>query len=187
MSKIGIISPGLIGVTLAHVLNMSGHETFYASEGRSRRTKIRAKDFGVTDLGTKDAVFNNCDVVFSIIYSDDAAYELAQFAADGGYKGLYVDANSFSSIESDLLVEDTCKKAGMRYVEMAILAWPVYDVKEEMDFDRQIHISGEEAPLVEGLFSFDFWRVVTHEQRAKLFRRELVFGSGGSPPYYQKG
>lgn len=172
------MSPGTIGVTLAHALNMSGHQTFYASEGRTKMTQVRAKDFGVRDLQTVENVFAECDVVFCIVRNDNAAYELANKAVECGYKGLYVDANSFSHVSSDMEIERICKAGNVKYVEMSILAWPIYDVKPETGFERQIHISGDYASKVESLFSFDFWHVFTHEKGAKEFRRDLVFVKG---------
>ena len=140
-------------------------------------TQIRARDFGVRNLQTVENVFAECDVVFCIVRNDGAAYELANKAAEVGYKGLYVDANSFNSVSSDIEIQRICKAGDVRYVEMAILAWPIYDVKD-LEFGRQIHICGDESRYIESLFSFEFLKVFTHEHGAKEFRRDLVFVKG---------
>lgn len=174
--RIGVLSPGRMGVTLAHSLSLSGHETFFASENRSRATIIRAHDFGIKDLKTRKNVFNECEVVFSIISGDTSAVEMAQDASNNMYKGIYVDANSLMSIETDKMIEAICLSSNVRYVEASILAWPIYDIKEESPFSRQIHISGPEEESIRKLFSYKFWEFIVHNKHAKLFRRQIVFG-----------
>ena len=43
--KVGILHPGMMGISVAAAVKKSGHTVYWSSEGRSQQTRERAEKF----------------------------------------------------------------------------------------------------------------------------------------------
>ncbi len=95
MSKIGILHPGEMGVSIAASAINSGHEVFWASENRSQKTRERAQKHGLIDAGTLAELCRICEIIFSVC-PPHFAEDIAKQVVKHNFKGTYLDANAIS-------------------------------------------------------------------------------------------
>lgn len=93
MSVIGILHPGEMGAAIGAALRDEGRTVIFACAGRSDETIRRARDAGLDDVATLDALREQADAIVSVC-PPHAAREVA--ASVAGFTGLYVDANAVS-------------------------------------------------------------------------------------------
>ena len=72
IKKIAIQSPGDMGHGIGRLLVEGGYRVVSALEGRSERTKTLSQEAGIEDVGDIDNLFNNVDVILSIMRPDKA-------------------------------------------------------------------------------------------------------------------
>ena len=141
MAIVGVLHPGAMGSAVGAALRARGHETLWASEGRSAATAARAQAAGMTDAGTVAAVLARAEVVLSIC-PPHAALDVAAGAA--GFEGIYVEANAVSpqtAREARVLV-------GGPFVDGGIIGPPPLEPGS-----TRLYLSGEEAVVVADLFA----------------------------------
>ena len=90
---VGILHPGEMGAAVGAALRAGGHTVLWGGERRSEATVARAREAGLEDAGTLEAVCRRCEVVLSIC-PPHAAVDVAQQVS--GFVGIYVDANAVS-------------------------------------------------------------------------------------------
>lgn len=168
--KVGIVHPGKMGATLAYALKKSGHQVYWASEGRSELTKTRAQEFDLVDLGSISALLSECDVVFSIV-NGGWCTEFAALAANAEYQGIFVDANGLWGKESEEELSNVLLGAGVDYVEAGLYGWP-YPGREGYTDEHTMYLSGDKADVVKALFTDGYWTVEIHDKSAKAVKRE---------------
>ncbi len=120
--KVGFLHPGEMGSALGHGVRLNGHQTCWASDGRSAVTRRRAADPGWVDLGTVEALAAQCDVLVAICPSQ-AASVMAQSVARAGFSGLYIDANPLAPAHLHAL-QATLAQGGARLVDAALVGAP---------------------------------------------------------------
>jgi 3-hydroxyisobutyrate dehydrogenase-like beta-hydroxyacid dehydrogenase len=135
---VGLVHPGEMGAALGDALCAGGHEVVWASEGRSSETRARAGAF--RDVGTIGALAGESEVLVSVC-PPHAALDVA--AAVDGFAGLYVDANAISPASSREVAA-----LHPRYVDGGIVGQPPREPGT-----TRLYLSGEESPLVAGLFA----------------------------------
>ncbi len=64
--KIGIIHPGMMGICVAATIQNSGHEVYWASEGRSPQSRQRAEKYRLSDAGSLASLCGTCSVIISV-------------------------------------------------------------------------------------------------------------------------
>jgi len=172
-AKVGILHPGKMGGTIARGLHGSGNIPYWASEGRSSVTVERAAEFHMIDLGTIDAVFDQCDVIFCIV-NGGACVDYAEMARDRKWGGIYVDANGLWGEESEQEMAKILNDGGVSYVEAGLYGWPYPGVQGYTD-EHTMYLSGERAHDVGSLFTCGYWDIMYTEDRdgitAKKFKR----------------
>jgi 3-hydroxyisobutyrate dehydrogenase-like beta-hydroxyacid dehydrogenase len=147
MSKrIGIVHPGAMGIFVAASLLQCGSEVLWASEGRSRYTKERAKEHQLADVGTFDALLDRSHMLVSVC-PPHAALEVAQQAVAGGYSGLYLDANAISPGKSKRIGE-LLEASGITYIDGGIIGRPDWN-----NGNTRLYLSGEKAGGAQELFA----------------------------------
>jgi 3-hydroxyisobutyrate dehydrogenase-like beta-hydroxyacid dehydrogenase len=93
MSKIGIMHPGEMGISIAASAITNGHQVYWLSQGRSDKTRARAESNDLIEIGSLSEFSQICEVVISIC-APHAAVEVSQSVMVTGLKGLYLDANA---------------------------------------------------------------------------------------------
>lgn len=145
MSRIGVLHPGSMGISLAASAKATGHEVCWASAGRSEQTRGRAQEHGLLDLGTVENLCAQCEGIISIC--PPAATELvAQEVAECGFDGIYLDANAISP-ERARRIAGTIAAAGGRYVDGGVIGGPAWEADKTV-----LHLSGEAAQEVTAWF-----------------------------------
>jgi 3-hydroxyisobutyrate dehydrogenase-like beta-hydroxyacid dehydrogenase len=93
MTTIGVLHPGAMGAAVGAALVSAGHEVVWASDGRSPDTRQRAREAGLRDVVSVQALTGESEFVLSIC-PPDAAVQVARGAV--GLRGVFVDANAIS-------------------------------------------------------------------------------------------
>jgi 3-hydroxyisobutyrate dehydrogenase-like beta-hydroxyacid dehydrogenase len=120
--KIGILHPGHMGVAVAASARNSGHDVFWASEGRSLETGRRAAGAGLADAGSVRRMCEVCEVIASVCppeFAEKMAGEIAQY----GFRGIYIDANAISPQRAQRIGE-VLEAGGARFVDGCIIGLP---------------------------------------------------------------
>lgn len=146
MHKIGILHPGEMGISIAACALNSGQQVHWASEGRSEITLQRAHRYGLVDLGTRARLFETCEVILSVC-PPHAAEKVASQAVDGGFQGIYLDANAISP-ERARRIDAQMTGRGIQFVDGSIIGPPAWQAGETW-----LYLAGEKAEWVAGLFS----------------------------------
>ena len=117
--KIGILHPGSMGVSVARSILNDGHEVFWASEGRGPATVERARQHGLTDIGTLNDLCRESEIIFSICPPESAS-DVASAVKDKGFAGTFVDCNAISpqrmqTIADELSAAGICRRRWRNY------------------------------------------------------------------------
>ena len=120
--KIGVLHPGEMGVAVAKTAQNSGHEVYWASDGRSPETCRRAAAAGLADAGTLRKMTELCPVIVSVC-PPEFAEELASEVTGLGFQGLYIDANAVSP-ERVRRMGECMVSRGIAFVDACIIGLP---------------------------------------------------------------
>src|SRR5687768_5047665 len=66
MSKIGILHPGEMGISIAASALNSGFEVYWLPEGRSSETRARAERYNLREIDSLFQLCQTCEVIISI-------------------------------------------------------------------------------------------------------------------------
>ena len=138
MSKIGILHPGEMGVSIAATAISNGHRVYWASQGRSDKTKARAEKHGLVNVHILPNLCKICRIVLSIC-PPEAAEEVARSVVEAGFKGLYLDANAISPQRS-IKIGQQMEANGIRFVDGGIIGGPAWIPRETW-----LYLAGEDA------------------------------------------
>lgn len=92
---IGVLHPGAMGAWLARSAINTGHRVFWVPDGRSDKTRLRAKGNGLAECESLTQLCRQCALIISVC-PPQAAEALAKHVAESGFKGLYADVNAIS-------------------------------------------------------------------------------------------
>jgi 3-hydroxyisobutyrate dehydrogenase-like beta-hydroxyacid dehydrogenase len=141
--SVGVIHPGQMGVVVADTIRNSGHEVWWASEGRSEETRQRAARF--TDAGSITRLCGECSVIVSVC-PPEFAEEVAHQVAACSFHGLYLDANAISP-DRTRRIGRLLAQGGATFVDGCIIGMPARTRGETW-----LYVSGEQAERMGGLF-----------------------------------
>jgi Domain of unknown function (DUF1932)/NAD binding domain of 6-phosphogluconate dehydrogenase len=159
VETIGLLHPGDMGTGVGAALIAAGYTVTWASTGRSSSSARRAESANLVDVGTVEAMVDQCQLIMSICPPAHAV-EVARSVA--GFGGLYLDANAIAPATARgvaAVIED----GGGRYVDGGIIGGPPAST-----YGPRLYLSGPAAPEVGGLFggtTVDA-RVLSDEQTA---------------------
>lgn len=151
--SLGILHPGLMGISLANALVVAGHQACWASENRSPQSVERATQYKLTDHKTLAALGTNCEVIFSVCPPSEAL-TVARQTIDTGFNGTYVDCNAVSP-ETSRAVASAVNTAGADYVDGGIIGPPAWEAGS-----TRLYLSGKNAPAVAALFTGSFFDTI---------------------------
>ena len=124
---LGILHPGEMGSSLAAAARGAGYEVFWVSGGRSARTRERAQQHGLTELGTLKELCDASTAIISVC-PPHAAEETARQVLACDYQGIFVDANAISPQHAQF-IGTLMLNAGIDFVDGGIIGPPAWKPK----------------------------------------------------------
>lgn len=144
--NIGILHPGLMGISVAASAQASGHPVSWVSAGRSSHTAARAAEFGLIDAGSLTALCRRADLIISVC-PPHAAETVANQVAAQRFQGLYLDANAISPQRAQG-IGDRITAGGGAFVDGGIIGGPAWQPGTTW-----LYLSGAEADRVAACFA----------------------------------
>lgn len=144
--NLGILHPGEMGLSVAASAQNSGHNVYWASEGRSSQTVERAARVGLRDANSLPGLCETCSVIVSVC-PPDAAEAVAASVLSAGFTGLYVDMNAISP-QRAVRIGEMMAAQGVRFVDGGIIGGPAWKPNSTW-----LYLSGAEAQLAADCFS----------------------------------
>ena len=122
--RIGILHPGEMGISVAASAQKSGHQVYWASDGRSMATEERAANFELQDARTLADLSAECPILVSVC-PPHAAESMAEKVLATGFRGLYLDANAISP-QRTIKIGQTMEEGGVSFVDGGIIGVPAW-------------------------------------------------------------
>jgi 3-hydroxyisobutyrate dehydrogenase-like beta-hydroxyacid dehydrogenase len=144
--KVGILHPGDMGVSVAASALKSGCSVYWASEGRSQKTRERAERAGLVEVSTLTKLCETCSVLVSVC-PPHAAEEVGKEILLHSFKGLYLDANAISPQRVIRIGEEMAEK-GVAFVDGGIIGPPAWTAET-----TRLYLSGLNAERAAACFS----------------------------------
>ncbi len=144
--KVGILHPGIMGLSVAASAQNTGHTVYWASEGRSQKTYERAAKYGLLDACTLAVLCQTCSVIVSVC-PPHAAEEVAEQVLAHSFQGLYLEANAVSP-QRVMRIDRAMKEAGANFVDGGIIGGPAWKSGQTW-----LYLSGEKAEAAAACFS----------------------------------
>ena len=152
---VGILGMGHMGSGVGAELKRGGFDVATCLDGRSERTRNRASEAGVRDLGTLDALVAQCDTFLSIVPADQAEPLAAAVAERAQGKALhFVDCNSITPSKTERICK-VVQDAGCTFSDGGIVGPPPADEA----IQTRLFISGPDCDVLLGMSS-DNMRVI---------------------------
>lgn len=145
MQKIGIVSPGAMGISVAATMRRSGFDVYWASAGRSADSAARAKAHGLLDVGTVANLCATCEVIVSVC-PPHTAVSVAEAVLASGFSGVYLDANAIAP-QKVIQMAERMAAAGVTFVDGGIIGGPAWEPQSTW-----LYLSGEQAERVAEFF-----------------------------------
>ena len=126
INTIAIQSPGDMGHEIGRILVNGGYKVVSALEGRSKRTKDLAKSGGIIDVGNLENLYDDVDVILSIMRPDKAlsfVNKMCDLANFHKARPLLVDLNAVAP-STALKAEQLSRAAGLDFLDGGIIGEP---------------------------------------------------------------
>ena len=146
MSKIGILHPGEMGVSLAASAIHNGHQVYWVSQDRSDKTRARAEKHNLLELHSLPELCQTCEIILSIC-PPHAAEDVSKSVVGAGFKGLYLDANAISP-QRAIAMDRRMQSADIQFVDGGIIGGPAWRPGETW-----LYLSGQSADKIASCFS----------------------------------
>jgi len=145
MTKIGILHPGNMGISIATSAKSAGHDVYWVSAGRSNDTRQRANEQGLTQIETLAELCKTCEVIISVC-PPHAAEDVAKQVIANGFSGLYCDGNAISPQKAQR-IGDKLETANINFVDGSIIGPPAWKAGT-----TRFYLSGDSAEQIQTLF-----------------------------------
>jgi 3-hydroxyisobutyrate dehydrogenase-like beta-hydroxyacid dehydrogenase len=146
MSKIGLLHPGEMGISIAASAMNNGHQVYWMSRGRSDNTRRRAEKYGLIEVDSLFEFCQSCEIIFSIC-PPHAAEEIARSVLETTFKGHYLDANAISP-QRAIKIGQMLEANDIQFVDGGIIGGPAWKPKETW-----LYLSGLQANKIALCFS----------------------------------
>jgi 3-hydroxyisobutyrate dehydrogenase-like beta-hydroxyacid dehydrogenase len=146
MTKIGILHPGEMGVSIAASAINSEHQVYWVSKGRSDKTRSRAEEHKLIEVDTFSNLCQTNEIIISVC-PPHAAEDVAQAVIDHGFKGYYLDANAISPQRAKRIGQ-LMETNGIHFIDGGIIGGPAWTPKETW-----LYLSGRDAKFIADCFS----------------------------------
>jgi hypothetical protein len=135
-----------MGVSVAASVKNSGHDVYWASEGRSPQTHERAERAGLLDARTVAELCATSSAIVSVC-PPHAAEDVAEQVLRHSFTGLYLDANAISP-QRVIRIGQRLTRAGVSFVDGGIIGGPAWEPGHTW-----LYLSGQRAEAIAALFS----------------------------------
>jgi 3-hydroxyisobutyrate dehydrogenase-like beta-hydroxyacid dehydrogenase len=135
-----------MGISIAASAQNSGHQVYWASEGRSPTTRARAEKYGLRDARTLANLCAECAIIVSVC-PPHAAEAVAKQVAAAGFRGRYLDANAISP-QRVAHIDQAMAEAGVAFVDGGIIGGPAWERGSTW-----LYLSGPQADEIAACFS----------------------------------
>src|SRR6185503_6298087 len=146
MTKIGILHPGEMGISVAASAINNGYQVYWASENRSDKTRLRAEKYGLIELDSLVELCQSCEIIFSIC-PPHVAEEVANSVIEHKFNGYYLDANAISP-QRAIKIGQMMETAGIHFVDGGVIGGPAWKPKETW-----LYLSGKYAKVIADCFT----------------------------------
>ncbi len=128
MSKIGILHPGEMGISIAASAINNGHQVFWMSQSRSDKTRARAEKYDLVEIDSLFRFCQICEMIISVC-PPHVAEEVAKSVLEAGFQGLYLDANAISP-QRAIKIGHMLNVNDIRFVDGSLIGGPAWTPKE---------------------------------------------------------
>lgn len=146
MSKVGILHPGEMGISIAASAITNGYQVYWLSQGRGDKTRARAEKHNLIETESLPEFCRTCETIISIC-PPHAAEEVARSVIEAGFNGFYLDANAISP-QRAIKIGQVMKKSGIQFIDGGIIGGPAWTPKETW-----LYLSGEYADEIAACFT----------------------------------
>jgi len=146
MTKIGILHPGEMGISIAASAINSGQHVYWVSQNRSDKTRLRAEKHNLIEVETLTQLCQTSEIIFSVC-PPHAAQDVANSVIEQGFEGHYLDANAISP-QRAINIKQTVEANGIQFIDGGIIGGPAWKPKETW-----LYLSGKDAKVIEECFS----------------------------------
>ena len=145
MSKVGIVNPGAMGISIAASARAGEHEVYWSSAGRSADTRQRAMANNLLEVQSLAELCGSCEVIICVCPPHAAAAVAAAVIA-AGFSGLYCDGNAIAPQQAQGIGERLAA-AGIDFVDGSIIGPPAWK-----EGTTRFYLSGPSAAQIADLF-----------------------------------
>lgn len=171
MSKVGIINPGAMGISIAASARAAGHDVYWSAAGRSGATRQRAQEQNLIAVATLNELCGNCDVILCVC-PPHAAHSVAEAVIDAGFRGLYCDGNAIAP-QKARKIGARLATADIDFVDGSIIGPPAWK-----QGTTRFYLSGASAQQVADLFSGTVTEaIVIGDEIGKASALKMVFAA----------
>ncbi len=171
MSKVGIINPGAMGISIAASARAAGHDVHWSAAGRSEATRQRAQEQNLIAVATLNELCGNCDVILCVC-PPHAAHSVAEAVIDAGFRGLYCDGNAIAP-QKARKIGARLATADIDFVDGSIIGPPAWKQGA-----TRFYLSGASAQQVADLFSGTVTEaIVIGDEIGKASALKMVFAA----------
>lgn len=146
MTKLGILHPGQMGISIAASAKNSNCEVYWVSENRSEQTQQRATEQDLIDTHSLEVLCQTCSVIISVC-PPHAAEVVANQVVTADFQGTYIDANAIAPQRAERMGQ-VFDSAGLEFVDGGIIGGPAWEPGRTW-----LYLSGEEAQSAADCFS----------------------------------
>ena len=145
MTKIGILHPGEMGVSIVASAINSGHQVHWASSSRSDKTRQRAEKYNLIEVDSLAKLCLISEIIVSVC-PPHASEDVAQSVIEHGFKGYYLDANAISP-QRTIRINQMMDANGIHFIDGGIIGGPAWTPKETW-----LYLSGKDAKVIADCF-----------------------------------
>jgi len=146
MTKIGILHPGQMGISIAASAINSRHQVYWTSPDRSNRTRQRAEKYNLIEIDTLEQLCETSEVIVGIC-PPHAAEDVAKSVIEHGFKGFYLDANAISP-QRAIKIGQLLEANNIHFIDGGIIGGPAWKPNETC-----LYLSGKNANIISDYFS----------------------------------
>lgn len=152
-TKLGLLHPGEMGISIAAATLQNLPQVFWCSEGRSSATRARAERHSLTEIATLAEFCATCDLIIGVC-PPHAAEAQAQTLITHEFKGTYVEANAIAPGKVRAIAEELAS-AGIGCIDGGIIGLPAWKPGSTW-----LYLSGRDLQNIAECFKEGFLQVV---------------------------
>lgn len=146
MSKIGILHPGQMGISVAASAINNGHQVYWTSAARSDKTRAHAQKYELIEVPSVSKLCQVSEIIISVC-PPHAAEDVANSVLETRFKGLYLDANAISP-QRALQIGRMMEANRILFVDGGIIGGPAWEPKSTW-----LYLSGQDADKIADCFT----------------------------------